>query len=478
MKNLSEKIFLIFFFAVCLVPLVGVFFYKNENETREQEIQKPTLVEDGKLNIDYFDDFDDWFSQSIPFRSENISALSKIKSSIFSTGSEDVLVGKNGWLFYDDEVRVYTGEDSLSERELYAAAEYLALINEYCESKGISFLFTSAPDKISVCESMLPDRIQSIKSDSELTELYSILDNKNIGYCNLNEVFEDNAENYYLKTDTHWNNLGGFVAWLNIMNSISLISENSLSYKTYDGTQYFLDKEISGDLAEMLYPYNTPVEKDYSVNAKLSNDIRFIHPQRINGENDFESILQNVTGSSEQYDFIIETLCSSAKNKIVIKRDSFARAMIPYFIDNFGKTYITRGETVNEQELMNADIFVYEIIERNLGLITNTVPYISSPERDVPTDGISGLEVKSFETDESYEKTYISGETDSSAFDEKTDAQIIVVLSGKIAFECYPLGEYGFGAYIPTDLLESNEYDIQIYVNGKISDSLGKLSVK
>ncbi len=472
MKNTVRKAFAAFFFGICAFPCLCFPFFKAGSGKGEEAPEAPRLIKDNKINEDYSENFDKWFSYNLPFRKESISVAARIKNDVFSSGSEKVTVGKSGRLFYCDEVSVYSGAEKLSEREIIAASRYLMLLNEYCEERGIEFLFAAAPDKANVCSDYLPSRIKRSEGQSDLEKLQSLLQSGGVKFCNVSEAFKEDAEKYYLKTDTHWNNLGGFFAWREIMNCLDT------PYKTYDGAEYSFSEKITGDLADMLYPVNTPKESQVKIEAELNSDIRFVRPREADGNPDFDSILQNVMGKTERNDFLIETKCPSAQGgNAVIKRDSFARAMIPYFIDNFKSAYITRAVTVNESELREKDIFIYEIAERNLKLITSETPYISAPERDVPTESANTCTELSLEIDKSCEMPYISGIINSAGFTENIGAEIITVLSDEYAFEAYPKGEYGFGAYIPTENIKSGEYDIRIFVNGTYSDVLGKLSV-
>lgn len=472
MKNTVRKAFAAFFFGICVFPCLCFPFFKTESGRGEEAPDLPQLIKDNKINEDYSENFDRWFSYHLPFRNENISAAARIKSGVFSSGSEKVIVGKSGRLFYCEEISVYSGAEKMSEREISAASKYLMLLNEYCEERDIEFLFAAVPDKADVCADYLPDRIKKSEGSSDLEELHSLLQSGGVSFWNISEAFKENADKYYLKTDTHWNNLGGFFAWREIMNCLDT------PYKTYDGAEYSFSEKITGDLADMLYPVNTPKESQVKIEAELNSDIRFVRPREADGSSDFDDILHSVMGKTEKYDLLIETKCPSAQGgNAVIKRDSFARAMIPYFIDNFKSTYITRAVTVNESELQGSDVFIYETAERNLKLITSETPYIPAPERDVPKESAKTYAELSLEIDTSYEMPYISGKINSAGTSENFGTEIIIVLSDEYAFEAYPKGEYGFGAYIPTEKIKSGEYDIRIFVDETYSDVLGRLLV-
>ena len=72
---------------------------------------KPVLhQEDGSLNRDYPTEFDAWFSDSFGLRTQLVTAYSKLSGSIFGVSAEkDVIIGKDGWLYYTPTVPDATG---------------------------------------------------------------------------------------------------------------------------------------------------------------------------------------------------------------------------------------------------------------------------------------------------------------------------------------------------------------------------------
>ena len=58
--------------------------------------------------------------------------------------ADNVLLGKDGWLYFADTLNDYTGTALWGEREIFSAARNLSLMAEYCEGQGARFLFTIA----------------------------------------------------------------------------------------------------------------------------------------------------------------------------------------------------------------------------------------------------------------------------------------------------------------------------------------------
>lgn len=99
------KIYKICYIAIFLIiiafPLVGLIWYQEPEITENKVLaQKPELVADGGLNINYFADLEAYYSDHFAYRQEMVTANAVVKSNVFSESSEDLaIVGKEGWLY-------------------------------------------------------------------------------------------------------------------------------------------------------------------------------------------------------------------------------------------------------------------------------------------------------------------------------------------------------------------------------------------
>lgn len=471
-RELRHLSFIGIFAAAGLIPAIS--FALSDNVTAEP----PSLfTEDGTINESFSDDTESYLSENMPLRGKMLSVLSAVRDKVFSTGSDEVIKGKNGSYFYRDEIDVYIGAEKLSEREIYSAARYLYLIDEYCRSNEINFLFAPAPDKAQVYPEYLPYYIREAE-ENDLDRLFAALDEADVDYCRLSDVLREDSPDYdhYLKTDTHWNNLGAITAFGEIMSSLGR------TYNDYSGAEFAFTDEIEGDLTRLLYPDAPPVERQAVINAKLHDDLRFVRPMQIEGSRDREFIMENLTGSSEKYDLIIETACPSADNEaVLVRRDSFGRALIPYFADNYKKARLIRSVTVTESDLSGAENFVYEIVERNIGTISSEPCGLPSPERKSPDIRETGC-YGNIEDITFYDKMlFIRGSLDENIFVGKPTADIIILLKNadgtEYAFEAYPLEKNGFSAYIPCSSLNGGKYDIYASADGCSTDCIGSAEI-
>ena len=161
-KKIAYCIFTAAFFAVCLIPSVGMIL-KGESQPAANEIlaQRPQLIfEDGTFNRQITDDLTSYIADRFAFRQEMITGYAAIQAAVFrESSSEDVILGKDGWLFYRDTSDDYLHRSTLSDRSIQGIARTLKLMQEYALQQGTSFLFTVAPNKNSLTSAseMMPD---------------------------------------------------------------------------------------------------------------------------------------------------------------------------------------------------------------------------------------------------------------------------------------------------------------------------------
>jgi len=168
-----------------------------------------------------------YFNDRFGFRNRLIRANNHWKYQLFrESPNVEVATGRNGWLYFrggktlDD----YFGFSRFNQQELETWRQLLEKRRDWLAKRGIKYLFTIPPDKHSIYPEYLPD--WWVKSDKpgkvdqfmeymkahstvEVLDLRKpLLDAKPLGVI-------------YLKTDTHWNFLGGFIGYQAVVDALS-----------------------------------------------------------------------------------------------------------------------------------------------------------------------------------------------------------------------------------------------------------------
>jgi hypothetical protein len=138
----------------------------------------------------------------------------------------DVIVGKNGWLFYagDRSIDDYQRTNSYTDSELLDYQMELDAVYSELQQKGIMLLVLIAPDKNTIYPEYMPEQIVKIGGKSRLDQFVEYM--QEYGKTPLIDLRTDLIEasktnQVYYKTDTHWNHLGAYIAYSKIVSTLS-----------------------------------------------------------------------------------------------------------------------------------------------------------------------------------------------------------------------------------------------------------------
>ena len=417
-KKLPTILFVAVFFIICAVPIIGFFIFgPAEAGANERLAAKPSLTErDGSLNADYLSELSEYFNGRFFLRQEMITANNAVTAAVGSSAEEDVILGKNGWLYYADTLGDYTGTERLNERDIRAAAKNLSLMQQYCEAEGVKFLFTLAPNKNSLYSENMPDYGHK-ETWRDAQCLYSACDEPEVSYLDLFKVFEAEEEVLYFAHDSHWNSRGAALAADAILAAFGKESN-------YFGGDFSKSQLHAGDLFEMLYPAGTDKETDpvYSPAIELEYEGSGVRPDSIN-------IVAHGSG----------------EGTLLAYRDSFGNNLYPYLADSFETAHFSRATAYDLTNLEDVDCVLIELVERNIDYLIANTPLMPAP---------AVMNVNCVSVDAQYEReevknapegcVLVSGKLD-------LEAESVYILSEDCAYDAFMLQDGRFAAYVPAD---------------------------
>ncbi len=357
MKKLSI-LFIAVILLMCIAPVVGmVALGPSQPAANEALADAPKLkTAEGGVNFAYLSDLKDYINDRFRFRQELITAGHRLSAALFrSTGEEDVILGRDGWLFYASTLDDYMGSGDMGDREYYAAARNLSLIYEYCSARGIRFLFTCAPNKNSLYGQYMPETFAQ-PAGNAAGELYAVLDGLGVPYLDLRQVFTAREETVYFAHDSHWTSRGAALA----ADAICAALQRPTAY--FDGP--FTETPHSGDLYEMVYPAGEDDETDLTP----ADEPAFTYGP---GGTRPDSITVNTQ--------------SSGSGRLFMYRDSFGNSLYPYMAGTFAEARFSRDTAYDMTEVSasGADTLVIELVERNIDWLLEYPPVLPAPERDL-----------------------------------------------------------------------------------------------
>ena len=436
MKKTLSLIFTVLFLAVCLVPGLGLLLTGGADAAANEILPAaPVIAADGEFNPDVLAETAAYVNGRFSFRLEGITAWAGLNAVLFHTSTaENVLLGRDGWLFYAPTIHDYTGDAPMTARELYCAARTLYLLQEYAENRGGDFLFTAAPNKNTLYSEYMPERTR-LGGASNMDALYARLDEMGVSYLDLRDVFASEAEPsdllrdelahsgepLYFKTDSHWNAKGAALAADALLASLDCEGGYFANTVSAGNTH-------RGDLYEMLYPAGQSLEEDFTYAPGFS-----------------------FTANTENSDRVtITTENDAGTGALLCYRDSFGRNLYPYLAQSFASAEFSRRNEYTAATLPEGGTLLIELVERNIRYLVEYDSLAPAPEREslLAADAEPG-EGRAVLTESAGTEGYtvFSGTWDGVTPDDEAN---VYVLSGGALFEAVPRPD-GFIVSLPDD---------------------------
>lgn len=451
MKKWKQLLYCILFFGICLCPSLGMLFAKQETSSENRKLAEfPSLKTEEGWNVDWLSQAGEYFQDHFAFRNELVTANALLNGKVLGVSTASgVIQGTDGWLYYKDSLSDYLGDDLLSDRSLFNIAHTLSMMQKYLEDKGVNFLFTVAPNKNSLYSENMPyyDSLK-VSEDKNLVNLKGFLESEGVAYANLYDTFLAKDEVLYHKRDSHWNNKGAALA------SDTLLAALGKEYTPYEGEAYEVRTDFEGDLDQMLYPMAMEAE----------DEIYFERPDTFAYVGEVES----------NFDPKITTVNPSKTGSLVMYRDSFGNALLPFMANEFAAAYFSRGipYQLSDVDTMLADTVVVERAERFLPEMAQSPPVMTAfPVQwtgeitEKAVDGAADIQIKPMGPVTQLTGRILDGYLD-------TESQIYIRLNNADMYEAFPMDmklaegadENGFCLYAAAERLPAGENTLEVLV--------------
>lgn len=281
-------------------------------------------------------------------------------------GNKGVVIGKDGHLHYQETVADFTGGSVLPEETVAQYVGYLSAkadaIHEV--SPYTKIIYVIPPNHLTIYPETAPDSLAGQKSEiSRLTQLTDAFkDSDKVTFLDLRtpllEAKKTAPYRLYNKTDTHWNELGAYYAYREIMNAIS-VDFPAAAPDPLDDFNVFTKTVEGGDMANFL-------NVDLSVVTEEGVYVRSKDGLKSGINKDYSMNFSNVW-FSDYHEFYIG---SEDLPTMIMYRDSFSTNLMSFLAEKFSHSvFNTMWEYPDEYELykeMQPDYIIIEHVERGL----------------------------------------------------------------------------------------------------------------
>lgn len=431
--------YIILIFVILLIPLGGMTFWPTTETTENTPLAEipSACTEDGKPNFYYLSDWGNYFEDRFAFRPYLITANALLQGKVFGQSATDqVILGKDGWLFYGGTLSDYQGRNLLSDRDWFCLIHNLQLMQEYIEGQGSHFLLTIAPNKNSLYGEYMPSRYLEGNSKN-MDYLSQKLQEGRINYVDLYGLFQKSETPLYFKKDSHWHNKGAVLAYRALMEAMGK------KHETYLNVPFTEETVHVGDLEEMLYPKAITPEKD------------FIYKKEMKFQCETEDYMTEW----------IETSNSEKEQTLLMYRDSFGESLLPFMADEFNKGYFSRlvPYHLTQAEHYQPDYVIIERVERRLSSFAEEAPIMPAPQREnrlsLKTETKSEVKAK---TEGSYFSVNGTVEEDLIRDDSELFVEIIDGDGERNTYAPFYLTKNGFQLYLKEETVPSGTFQINI----------------
>lgn len=448
MKKKYYMLYITIVLLILLIPFAGMSFWATDSAAENRELSEwPELAGEDGWNVEFLSELGAYFEDHLAFRPQMLTVNACVwGKTVKSSTTDQVVIGREGWLYFGGTLDDYTGRDLLSERELYDVVHNLSLMRDYVEQNGGRFLLMIAPNKNTLYDEYMPYYYQE-GDTSNLERLQPLLEDAGIAYVDLVSAFEKEEKELYYKRDTHWNNEGAKLAYHTAMEQLGK------SHETYLNVPIQIRKDHIGDIDELLYPL--AAEEEEAPYYDRTWDYQYV--------NEVE----------DHMDAWIETADGRKEGTLLMFRDSFGESLLPFFADEYQNAYFSRLVPYNMENVgqYQPDTVIVERTERKIAAFATEIPIMEGPvARQEPSLEIETNTTLDTRQDGSY--LVISGKIDPEYMED--DTQIYVSVSDESRTQTttyqafYTLTTDGDGngylAYIKKESLPSNQVHINVII--------------
>lgn len=438
--------------TVCLLPFAGMIWNESQESGENRKLASfPALRNETGWNSAFLSEAGEWFEDHFAYRQEMVTADALLRGKLFGVSVENgVIAGTDGWLYYKDSLNDYLGQNVLSDRAVYNIAHSLRMMQDYVERGERKFIFTIAPNKNSLYNTNMPyyykGKISEIHTADKLKEM---LKAENVSYVDLYTVFEEQEDVLYHKRDSHWDNRGASLA------AEALLQETGRNARSFEEEPFEVRTDYEGDLDKMLYPGAVTLEEEYY----------FTEPYAYTYVNEVES----------NFDPEIQTVNEAETGSLLMYRDSFGNALLPFMAEEFGNARFSRGVPYYLDDMLfcGADTVIVERAERFLPDMGKNPPVAQAPLtflKETPEKPDDEENHAVCQTSEEGLYLKFTGWIDET-YVEPT-ARIYLQIDGEFMYEAFPatvemadtLSDYGYVAYIEKEKLDGDAGKAELFV--------------
>ena len=303
-----------------------------------------------------------WFNSNFGFRETLVRSMARVKLQVFGlAANRDVILGAEGWLYYsgDQELDCIRNAVPFTPDELAGWRRLVESRRDLLAERGIPYVFMVAPDKHSVQGERLPPWIRVASPVSRLDQFVQHMkEHSSVEVIDVRPELRAAARerDVYLRHDTHWNDLGAFLAYEKLLaaarRSLPALRRVSLS-------DFSMSAEVGhGDLGYIL-----------GLPDEFQGECVRLVPLKPRRAQYTEGASGPVVPGGTLFERRASACPGAEVESAVFFHDSFGVAFMPLLAEHFQRTVFARTKGGFDRELVERErpaIVIDEFVERML----------------------------------------------------------------------------------------------------------------
>lgn len=450
MKKRLMAAYLAVTLLLCALPFAGLLWKKSEASTENRQLAEfPQRKSGDGWNTEFLPQLGAYFEDHFAYRQEMVTADALLRGALGVSAQDGVIRGTDGWLYYKDSLDDYLGSRPLTDRGIFNIARTLRMMQDYVEDDERQFLFAVAPNKNSLYGEHMPYYYQVKAGQTRnVDRLFAALEEQGVHYTDLYGVLGAQDEVLYHRRDSHWNNKGAALA------AETMLEQMGRPHASYQDMAFTVRTDFEGDLDKMLYPLAVTPEEEIYYDDAFSYEYL--------GE------------VESNFDPEIKTRQEQGMGSLLMFRDSFGNALLPFFAQEFRDAEFSRGVPyyLDEMYFCDADAVVVERAERFLPDMAASPPVFQSPLRMADVDEASEAAGNGTTCEAAAEGMYVrfQGEIDPAYVQE--NSLIYFRLDKEKVYEAFPmnlekegaLSDCGYAVCVEKERLEGDAWIAELFV--------------
>lgn len=357
----ADCVFLILLSLFLLGFGIAIFVLPQESFSEQENRSLQTLPE---LSASMLTDNElsgqiaDFYADQFPARSAFVGLKTLSEIALLRMENNDVLIGKDGYLIkrleYDE-----SGYDNIRTNAL-AVVEF----NRVMVQKGIPVTFAIAPRGVDVLTAYLPNFYDTARADAAWEYTLETIVEAGISPVTFTDELRKSAEvgtEVWFRTDHHWTPQGAYLAYMLLGEKLGYLPQSpaaltpEVASNEFYGTTYS-SAGIPWARPDTLTFYHIPNEESYVCEIVDTGKTftGFYDRSYLDTKDKYSALI----GGNNGHVRITDTRYPDKPTLLIIK-DSFAHAMIPYLAQNFNLEILDlrywRGSTANLADEVGAE---------------------------------------------------------------------------------------------------------------------------